>query len=66
MINGDTLGLLFLHVDDEVLRVDRVGGRVFDEHLVAANRSVAGVDEHVFIIFFFVPFLLTREGRIVE
>jgi hypothetical protein len=66
VINGDTLGLFFLHVYDEVLRVDRVGSRVLDEHLVAADRSVAGVDEHVFIILFLVPFLLTREGRIVE
>ena len=66
VVDGNTLGFFFFHVDDKVLTVDRVSDWVLDEHLVAANRSVAGVDKHIFVILFPVLIRLPRVGRVVE
>lgn len=66
VVDGDTLGLFFLHVDYEVLAVDGVGHRVFDKDLMAPNRSVASVNEYIFIVFLFIFLLLTRVRGIVE
>jgi hypothetical protein len=66
VVDGDTLGLFFLHVDYEVLTKDGVSHRVLNKDLMAPYRSVASVNEYIFIVLLFVFLLLTRVGGIVE
>ena len=66
VVDGYALSFFFFHVNYQVLAIYGVSGWVFDEYLMSAYRSVASIDEDIFIIFFLVLILFSRVRRIVE